>query len=88
MNVVYSEKAIDDLKKLPKETSKRIVKKISFYTNQKDPLDFAKKITDPTLGQFRFRIGDYRAIFDVTKGGKISMLYVLTVKHRKEVYSI
>jgi mRNA interferase RelE/StbE len=28
-------------------------------------LRYAEKLTDPKLGTFRFRIGDYRIIFDI-----------------------
>jgi mRNA interferase RelE/StbE len=34
------------------------------------------------MGQYRFRIGDYRIIFDLAN----DMLYVLDVGHRKEIY--
>jgi len=37
-------------------------------------------------GRFRFRIGDYRAIFAIDKSGKIQILMILNVKHRKEIY--
>ncbi|MBP6881235.1 MAG: hypothetical protein KBC35_01275 [Candidatus Pacebacteria bacterium] len=36
--------------------------------------------------QYRYRIGDYRAIFSVAADGTITLLTILSVKHRKDVY--
>ena len=30
-----------------------------------NPLQYAERLTDPELGGYRFRIGDYRVIFDI-----------------------
>jgi mRNA interferase RelE/StbE len=43
---------------------------------------FAEKLSDPILGEYRFRIGDYRVIFDI-KGSEI---VILRVGHRREIY--
>ncbi|MCK4791223.1 MAG: type II toxin-antitoxin system RelE/ParE family toxin [Desulfobacteraceae bacterium] len=40
------------------------------------------KLFDPALGTYRFRIGDYRVIFDI-EGEEI---VVLRVGHRKDIY--
>ncbi|HEX9732057.1 MAG TPA: type II toxin-antitoxin system RelE/ParE family toxin [Thermoanaerobaculia bacterium] len=48
-----------------------------------DPLAGAKKLTDPRIGSFRWRIGDYRAIFDVER----ETVVVLRVGDRKDIYS-
>lgn len=45
-------------------------------------LNHARKMVDPSLGSYRFRIGDYRVIFDI-EGDEI---IVLRVGHRKEIY--
>jgi len=47
-----------------------------------DPLKHSEKLTDPKIGEYRFRIGDYRVIFDL-KGDDI---VVLRVGHRKDIY--
>ncbi|MBI2097719.1 MAG: type II toxin-antitoxin system RelE/ParE family toxin [Candidatus Vogelbacteria bacterium] len=46
------------------------------------PLDFAETLTDRREGGYRFRIGDYRVIFDVVDG----KIYVLKIRRRDEVY--
>jgi len=40
------------------------------------------RLTDPRIGTYRFRVGDYRVIFDV-EGNEI---IVLRVGHRREIY--
>jgi len=45
-------------------------------------LDFAEPIADPTLGKYRFRIGDFRVIFDVEG----DLYKILIVGDRKDIY--
>jgi mRNA interferase RelE/StbE len=78
--------AIRELAKLPSPVSKRILKKMDWYIEQADPLHFAKALRDSSLGEYRFRIGDYRVLCDVQRG-HIAVVEVLTVRHRKHAYS-
>jgi len=82
MEIHYTYKAGDQLKKLPSEIQRRIAKKMRFYANQSNPLRFAEKLTEPREGEFRFRIGDYRIIFDVLS----KKIFVLTIKKRDKAY--
>lgn len=82
----YTKRALEDLTALPKSIAQKIVDKIAFYIKQENPLFFAKKLTNSEAGQYRFRIGDYRAIFDLDKNSEIKILLILRIKHRKEVY--
>ncbi len=79
-------KAKKDLSNLGKKISVRILDKLDFFIYSGKPLKYAKKLTDHDTGTYRFRVGNYRAIFDIDKKGKITVLLVLRVKHRKEVY--
>ncbi len=79
-------KAKKDFLSLDINVQKRIVQKLRFYISEKNCLEYAKKLKNPRLGTYRFRIGDYRIIFDVNKRGKISILLILKIKHRKDVY--
>ena len=74
--------AEDDLDKLPSDVRRRILEKLKFFVNSSDPLFFAERLTNNELGMYRFRVGDYRIIFDVD-GRKIT---VVAVGHRKEIY--
>ncbi len=78
--LVYTRRAIKDIQRLDPEVKDRIGKTLLRY--QEDPRSHAERLTDPTLGGFRFRIGDYRVIFDL-EGDEI---IILRVGHRREIY--
>ncbi|MDO8490288.1 MAG: type II toxin-antitoxin system RelE/ParE family toxin [bacterium] len=80
--------AQNDLAELDRKIASRIIDKLEFFALQEAPLRFAVKLNDFKYGTYRFRIGDYRAIFDVDAGGDIYILMILRVKHRKEAYRV
>ena len=61
---------------------KKITNKLDFWVKSDNPLRFAENLTNSELGEYRFRVGDYRIIFDVE--GK--NIVVLSIGHRKEIY--
>ncbi len=82
MEIRWTERAADDLRRLPRETQKRIADKMRFYGAQGDPLKFAKRLTDFRDAEFRFRVGDYRIFFDVVHG----VIFVLKIAPRDKSY--
>lgn len=70
------------LRKLPKDIQRRIIKKLDFYCAQEDPLRFADSLIYVKIGRYRFRIGDYRVIFDV----KETVLIIHIVGSRRDIY--
>lgn len=78
--LVYTQRAYRDIKKLEPSERNRIGKALRRY--QKYPLKYADKIKDKKLGSYRFRIGDYRAIFDLEKDN----IVILRVGHRRDIY--
>lgn len=82
MEIFYTHKAIADLKVLPKTDQKRIASKMRFYVSARDPLRFSKKLANSRLGESRFRIGNYRIIFDVAD----SKILILKIARRDKVY--
>jgi len=78
----FKPQAIRDLKKLPKDIQIRIIKKLDYFVSAEDPLVFADHLINYDLGSYRFRVGDYRIIFDVVD----EVLIILTLGHRKEIY--
>jgi mRNA interferase RelE/StbE len=86
INLQYAKHALYDLKTLDKKVSLQIVKKIKENSTLTDPLSRAKALAGPFSGLYRYRIGDYRVIFDITPTGAIAILTILRVKHRKEAY--
>ena len=85
--IEYTNKAIKSLQKIDVIQSQKIVKKIKFYAKCEDIFTVAKKLKPPFDSLYRFRIGDYRAIFDIDNKGNITILTILDIKHRKDVYS-
>jgi mRNA interferase RelE/StbE len=82
MTLDFSASALRQLSKFDVNIQVRIVEKLRFYSSQPQPLRFAEKLTDSRFGQWRFRIGDYRALFDVD-GDRI---IILVIGHRREIY--
>ena len=82
----YTQHAYEDIERLDQETARRIVKKLDFFVAQENPLRWAKKLIGSGNGEYRFRVGDYRVLFDIDQKGVLIILLVLRVKHRGEVY--
>lgn len=78
----FTKKSKRQFIKLDNQIKKRIISKLDFWVKSGDPLVFAEGLINSELGEYRFRIGDYRVIFD-TDGEKI---VVLVVGHRREIY--
>ena len=79
-NLVYTHRAEKDIGRLDALAKKRIAKVLVRYKD--DPLKYAEKIADPSLGSYRFKIGDYRIIFDIEKNN----IVILRVGHRRDIY--
>ena len=82
MNIRFAKKIKKDLKNLDKKDQKRIKDKITWFIEQGSHLDFAEFLTNSQIGQYRFRVGDYRIIFDVDD----DCIMVNKIGHRKEIY--
>lgn len=82
MRFVFSHHSFEKLGRLDKGIQSRILLKLKFYSGQKNPLKFAKRLKDRKLGQFSFRIGDHRAIFDYDHG----MISIVEIDKRDKVY--
>ena len=82
MTLRFTDAAARQLSRLEKNVQKRVVEKLEFYCSQNQPLQFAEKLRDPRFGQWRFRIGEYRALFDVEN----AEIVILAVGHRREIY--
>jgi mRNA interferase RelE/StbE len=78
--LIYTQRAERDIAGLDPKTKERIAKTLLRY--KEEPLRYAEKLSDSMLGTYRFRIGDYRLVFDI-EGDEI---VVLRVGHRREIY--
>jgi len=78
--LVYTKSAAKDIKKLDAIAKKRIKKKLELYSQK--PKFYAKKLIKSSLGSYRWRVGNYRVVFDLDRNN----IVVLRVGHRKEIY--
>ncbi|MFA5033156.1 MAG: type II toxin-antitoxin system RelE/ParE family toxin [bacterium] len=78
--VVFTHRAIRDLKLIDKQLQIQLLNKIKWFS--KEPLKYARKLISTKIGSYRFRIGDYRVIFDVVGEN----IVILRIGHRKDIY--
>lgn len=81
----YTDTAKGQLRKLDKQTARRILdymdKRIS---GQDNPRSSGKALTGSLGGLWRFRVGDCRVICDIQDGAVV--ILVLKIGHRSKVY--
>lgn len=78
----FTKTSFRSFKKLPKDMQVRIIGKLDYFCAQDDPMNFAEPLTRSNLGEYRFRIGDYRVSFDVED----KILVIHDVDNRKNIY--
>ena len=76
----YAKTAAKDITKLDPVMRRRLRQKLELF--QTNPLGYSKKLTSSRLGQYRFRIGDLRVIFDLEN----SWITILRVGFRGDIY--
>ncbi len=82
----YTAKALKDLQSLDKKIAQRIVAKVKVFSEDATVFTRAKALTGSLVGLYRYRVGDYRVIFEVNESGSVIILMILNIKHRKDVY--
>ena len=78
--LVYTQRAVKDIHKLDPKVKSRIGR--ALLRLEIDPIGYAKRLTNFSSGTYRFRIGDYRAIFDIDG----ESIIILRVGHRRDIY--
>ena len=76
--VIFDDKAIDFLTKLPKELRKRIYNKV--ISTKENPFRYFEKLKE--IDGYKLRVGEYRVIADIDD----KIITVLKVGHRKNIY--
>jgi mRNA interferase RelE/StbE len=79
-DIIFSNKALNQLKKLDKSVQKRIIAALERIRVR--PESHVTKLVGD-IG-YRFRVGDYRIIMDIDN--KVLQILVLKVGHRKKIY--
>ena len=80
----WSSQAQTDLASLDHVVARRILKKLVWFSKQSDPLTYAVRLRPPSIGDARFRVGDYRIAVVVDYHQK--RIVVAAVGHRREIY--
>ena len=78
----FTPRASKEFFKLDPVIQERIISKLDYYCSTEFPTWFARHLTDNTLGQYRFRVGDYRIICDIDEDG----IRVVRIGHRRDIY--
>lgn len=79
-SLLYTQTAVKDIKKLDTIAKKRLKNKLELLIT--DPLHYSKKLVHSDIGTYRYRVGDYRIVFDLDG----TDIIILRVGHRREIY--
>jgi len=83
--IEYSHTAKEQLRKLDRQTARRILdyvdERLAFLDN---PRDLGKALSGPLGALWRYRVGGYRLVCDIQDG--TSRILVLRIGKRTEVY--
>ena len=80
--VLIENHAEKDLKSLPKEIFRKLVKSILSLKNNPRPQNCRKMVGSKS--DWRIRIGSYRIMYEIDDNAKVVRIF--RVKHRKEAY--
>ncbi len=64
--------------------SKKLRKCFLYLENNPYESNNIKILTGKFMNLYRYRIGDYRVIYEINKTQKV--VHILSIKHRKDVY--
>lgn len=78
--ILFTHRSLKDLENIDKKTQGRIAEKLKEFSEE--PLKHSRKLINSELGSYRFRIGDYRVIFDIDEDN----IVILRIGHRRNIY--
>lgn len=81
-SIVFTKSAQKDIQKLDLLVKKRVQKKLEYFINNEDPLQFAVSLVASEIGMYRWRIGVFRIIFDIDR----DTIVILRVRRRRDLY--
>ena len=81
LKVEWTKDAIEDLQRLDKPIAKRILKKISWFSQHFDNIT-PEPLSAELAGTFKLRVGDWRVVYTVEP----DVIVIQAIGHRKEVY--
>ena len=78
--IILSDSAFKELKKLDRTISKRIFEKVSLLAIE--PYRYVQKLVGSPY--FKFRVGDYRVILEIKQ--EVLQVLIINVGHRRNIY--
>ena len=82
--IIFTKNAYKDIQGLDKQIATRIHKKFKILLKSKHPLKTAVRLTKPADAQYRWRIGNYRILFDLDT--RNNLIIILKIQHRRQIY--
>jgi mRNA interferase RelE/StbE len=82
-SIQWQEEAVNDLKKIDRQTQKKIITRVKEYLSE-DPVSLGKPLQGIFKGLYRYRYGAYRIIYAIDR--KTVLILILRIADRKEVY--
>lgn len=82
LKVNWTDDAIEDLQKLDKPIAKRILTKISWFSQHFNNIT-PEPLSGEMAGTFKVRVGDWRIVYTIEK----DVIVIQAVGHRREIYS-
>ena len=68
--VLLTKRSLKDLESIDRYMQNTIAVKLKEYS--KEPQKYGKKLINHKIGTYRFKIGDYRVIFDIDNNNLVS----------------
>ena len=85
--IFYTRRADKDLEKIDRKIARRIIAKVRANCDEcTHPLERATTLAGNLSNFYRYRVGNYRVIFTCADDGRVYVLHIYSVQHRKDIY--
>lgn len=81
--VEWDEEALEDLEKIDRPIVKRILNKISWFSQYFDAIT-PEPLSADMAGLFKLRVGDWRIVYEIGK----DVIVIKAVGHRRDIYKL
>ena len=78
--IIVTDRARKDIYDLDRIIRKKIYQKLKYLA--RSPIKLSRRLINFRIGQHRYRVGNYRIIFDIDKNN----IVILRIGHRKDIY--
>lgn len=81
--VLFTDEAERELERLDPPVTQRILERLDWLAQNIEQVR-PQPVTDDLAGLFKFRVGDYRVLYDLLRDDRAILVHV--VGHRRDVY--